>query len=500
MSVLNSTVLERAWLSGSNDFQQRIPNPSISAYADVVEHLFDPMNANLFNEFSGLLNGLTATYVDIRRFENPLAVLKRDVREWRFGFSERHLAVHYMQGHSPRWNDETLLKVERPEFEEWFYSLNYENRYEFSWSRYELAQAFAQDGYGYDDLLSATITQMLSSAAYDEMNTMLQMFAEADNRMGGIFRYNISAAPNDEETAKELLKGIRAVAGRMRFPSMLFNHLPVPVHTDGSRLVLFVLPEVMASLDVDALASVFQLNRANPEEVLYRIIMVPEFPIPDVYAILADEDAIYWRDYMTGMEPPFYNPGNRTMKYYYYASAAVGFNPAAPVVAFSTDEETNITTIEVEPSGLAFDPDTGDIEIGGTLQLKLTLDGTVTGSETGRVAVEPDAATYTVAASRTTAGVDDDPDVVEAIPLNSRTYVDAYGMLHLQKTGIQADDEITVTATSVYINPSGSTTSYSDTFTATVIDPVEQGQKSCGVAREPFIEYTDETELVTASE
>lgn len=459
MSVLNSTILQRAWLSGSNDFQQRVPNPAISSYATCVESLFDPMNGDLFNEFCGLLNGITATYVDIRRFENPMAVLKRNTPDWRFGFSERHLAVHYLKGHTPKFDDETLLKVERPEFEEWFYSLNYENRYEFSWSRYEIAQAFASDGYGYDDLLSATITQMFSSAAYDEMNTMLQTFAEADRRMGGIYRYHLSAAPSDEATAKELLKGIRAVAGRMHFPSMLYNHLPVPVHTDGSRLVLFVLPEVMASLDVDALAAVFQLDKA---EIQYRIIMVPEFPMPNVYAILADEDFIYWRDYMTGMEPPFYNPGNRTMKYYYFAAAAVGANPAAPVVAFSTDAGTTVKTITMAPSGIAFSPATGNVEAGGTIETHIVLQGTVSASDssdTAPVGVEPDAAIYSVSA------VDSNNDPVQ---LNSRTYVDKQGILHVQKT-IEAGSVITVSAKAAYINPSGSTSAYTATFAATVI-------------------------------
>ena len=462
MAVLNSTILERAWLSGSNDFQQRINNPSVSSYASCVEQLFDPMNGDLFNEFCGLLNGITSTYVDIRRFENPLAVLKRNVGEWNFGSSERHLAVHYLNGHAPRFDAEDLLKVERPEFEEWFYSLNYENRYEFSWSRYEIKQAFAADGYGYDDLLSATITQMLSSAAYDEMNTMLQTFAEADNRMGGLFRYNISAAPTSEATAKELLVGIRAVAGRMKFPSMAYNHLPVPVHTDGSRLVLFVLPEVMANLDVLALASVFQLPKADPAEIAYRIIEVPEFPIPNAYAILADEDFIYWRDYMTGMEPPFYNPGNRTFKYYYYSSAAVGPNPAAPCCVFTTDAATTIPTITMTPSGIQFTPDTGNIEVGGTLDTHLFMQGSLSASSggTGVIGLEPDAATYELSA------VDENN---AAIDLKSTTYVDNYGILHCQKTGIAAGAVITITATAAYVNPSGSTSTYTDTFTATVI-------------------------------
>lgn len=449
MSVLNSTILERCWISAGNDFQQRIPNPQISSYSSTIEKLFDPMNGDMFNEFCGLLNGITATYVDIKRFENPLAILKKP-SNWQFGSSERHLAVHYLQGHSPRFDAEDLLKVERPEFEEWFYSLNYENRYEFSWSRYEIKQAFASDGYGYDDLLSATITQMLSSAAYDEMNTMLQTFAEADNRLGGLFRYHISAAPTDEATAKELLVGIRAVAGRMKFPSTRYNSLPVPVHTDGSRLVLYVLPEVMANLDVMALASVFQLQKADPSEIAYRIIEVPEFPIPNVYAILADEDFIYWRDYMTGMEPPFYNPGNRTMKYYYFASAAVGANPAAPVCVFTTDAATTIPTVTQSVTGMTLTAEESTVKLGGSVKLTVALTGSMSPADTV-LTVQPNSAIYSLAA------VDGDSEPVE---LNSRTYVDEYGILHVQKSGLATGTVITVTAKSAYINPSGSTTEY----------------------------------------
>lgn len=456
------------------------------------------MNNDLYNEFSQLLNGLNATYVDIKRFENPLRSLKKPATSW--GNSERHVAVKFLQAHAGRFDDETLLKVERPEFVEWFYSVAEPRRYEFSWSKQQMARVFAADGYGYEDLLQATITQMLSSADLDEMNIMINMFAEADQRMGGLYRYNISAAPTDEATGKELLTGIRAVAGRMQFPTMLYNHIDVPVHENSDTLILWLTPEVRANLDVNTLASVFNLDKA---EIQYRVITIPEFPIPNVYAALTSEDFIYYRDFMTGLEPPFYNPGNRTMKYYYWANAMIGVNPAANCVLFTTEENTVTPTITMTPSGLSFVDDTVDVEIGGQVKLAVNLTGTLTEGENsyaGVIAVEPDSALFEVAATRTTEGEGDDPDVTEAVPLNSRTYVDAYGILHVQKTGLQVGDVITVTATSTWVNPSGATTAFSDTATATVIAPVAHGAKECAVATDPYIKYTDVTEDVTASE
>lgn len=498
MALLNSTILEHAWLEGSNDFQQRIPNPAITSYSSAVENLFSIQNNDLLNEFTGLLNGIIGTYVESKRFENPLRVLFKPAA--RFGNTERRIAIKYLQAHSDMANDETLLKLEMPEFVEWFYSVGKPRRYEFSWPRVELERAFAGDGYGFEDLLIGTITQAYSSDAYDEMNIMIQMFAEADQRAGGLYRENLTVAPTSEAGARELLQKIRAVAGRMKFPTMLYNHIDVPVHENGDTLVLWVTPDAMSFIDVYGLATVFQLDKAD---IKYRIIEIPEFPIPDVYAALTSEDFIYARDIQYGMEPPFYNPGTLTYKYYLHHRELIGINPAANCVLFTTDAQTTIPTVEMTPSGLAFVDDTVDVELGGKVQLAVNLTGTLTvgnDSYAGVLAVEPDSALFEVAASRTTAGTGDDPDVTEAIPLNSRTFVDAYGVLHVQKTGLQAGDVITITASSTWINPSGTTTVYSDTAEATIIAPVSAGAKHCAVSEKPFIEYTDEYEEATASE
>lgn len=442
-------------LEGSNDFQQRIPNPAIAGYANAMQELFQPYNHDLFNGFTGLLNGLMGTYIESKLFENPLRELKKPAAQW--GNTERHVAVKYLQAHTYRPTSETLLKVEKPEYVEWFYSVQAPRRYEFSWSKYELQRVFASDGYGFDDLLSATLSQMYSSDNYDEMNIMIQMFAEADKRMGGLYRYHLSAAPTSESTGKELLTGIRAVAGMMQFPSTKFNHIDVPVFENRDTLILWVDPVTRANLDVQTLSSVFQLDLAN---IQYRIVTIPEFPIPGVYAALTSEDFIYARDVWYGVEPPFYNPENMTFKYYLQHSELIGVNPVANCVLFSTDAGTNIPTVSVTPSALTFTPDSGSVAPGGELQTKLAFTGTVSNDAQGLIGVEPDAATYVLAASRSGS----------AIPLNSKTYVDAYGVLHVQKSGLQTSDVITITATATYVDPSGITTStFTDDFTATIL-------------------------------
>ena len=451
MAVLNSTIIEKCWLEGSNSFQQRVPNPSISGMAAAVDAIFDPYNNDLFNEFSGLLNGIMMTYVYSRRFENPLREIKKPART--FGNTERMVAVNYMNAHAWKMDDETLLKTEAPEYVEWFFSVDYKTRYEFSFNRVELRRCFSEDGYGFNELLSATLDAQISSDQLDEMNTMIQMFAEADHRWG-LFRYPLSSAPHDKATAQELLVGIRAMAGRLKFPSTYFNGLPVPVFESNSTLVLYVTPEVDACIDVMALAELFNVDKA---EVQFRKIIIPEFPIAGVYAALCSEDFIYFRDVEYGVYP-FFNPSKLEDKYYLHHWAMVGANPAANCILFTTDEVTNIPVVTVEPSSFAFSPDSGTVELGGKLQLHYALLGSVSNDDLGLIGVEPDSATFELAASRSG----------DAVPLNTRTYVDEYGVLHVQKSGLETGDVITITATAAYINPSGDTTEYTDDFTATI--------------------------------
>lgn len=455
MAVKNSTIIAKAWLEGTNDFQQRIPNPEVNGYAATIDALFAPYNNDLFNAFTMLLNGINQTYVESKRFTNPLrSLMKPSIR---FGNTERHVAVKYLKAHAARPDDETLLKLELPEFREFFYSVSAPRRYEFSWPRYELERAFADpDGYGYNDLLNATLDQMISSNEYDQMNIMLQMFAEGDARLGGLHRVQVSQ-PTDKDKAQDLLMKVRATAGKMKFPSTLYNNIDIPVFESPETLVFWATPNVLASIDVLALSELFHIDRA---EVKYRIIEIPEFPIPNVVAALTSEDFIYCREVGYGVEPPFYNPGTRSYKYYLFDSEMIGVNPVANCVLFTTDASTSIPTITQAVTGIAFSPDSGNIKPGGTLQLKLALAGTITNNIDDLIEVEPDAATFTIT------GVDSNSAPLE---LNSKTLVDKYGVLHLQKSGVAAGDTLTITATAAYLNPSGSTTSYSDDFTATVI-------------------------------
>lgn len=451
MAVDNNTILAKAWLEGTNDYQQRIPNPTQEGIAKTIDALFEPMNRNYLNQFMDvLINRIGATYVHDTRWDNPLAAFKRQMLN--YGSTIQEIAPKWVKAHSYMDDSETLLKMERPEVQAWYHSVNREDYYPITIQLDELRMAFT-DEYGLNNLVASIMGVPQNSDSYDEYNIMKQLMAEYENRWG-FFKVNLSAVPADEATGKEFLTKLRTITGKLQFPSTLYNSVAIediPVFAKMDELILLVTPEVQASLSVEVLASLFNMDKAD---VQVRQVVVDEFPIPNAVAMLTTRDWFVCSDtvYTT---TSFYNPETLTTKYYLHHWGVYSVSPFVPAVLFTTDEATEVPRIKQTVTGIALAAEDATIEAGGETQLTVTLQGTVD-DEGGSIVVAPDAAVYEVVA------------VEGGYELNQNTYVDRNGVLHIQKSGNIEGKQVKVTATATYINPSGKTTSYSADTTITV--------------------------------
>ena len=472
MAVTNNTILGNIALAATNDYQQRVPWPTQENISETVEYLTNPFNRDCWNEFSAnLMNMIAQTYVVDRVFRHPL----RDLRKSRvdYGNTIREVAPKWFKSHSFGDNTETLLKMARPEYASVYYSVNRKDRYDCTITDAEIRRAFDSPT-GLNDLIAATLTAVANSDMYDEMNIMLQLIAEQDARHG-IWKQNISAAPTTEATCKELLRQIRSYAGKFKFPSTLYNSLDiddVPVfEDDSSLLVVLVTPEVMAALDVEALAGVFQLDKAD---IKYRIIEVPEFPMPDVYAMLTTVDFFECHDTVFGIYPAPFNAETLSQKYYLHHQSIEAVNPFVPAVLFTTGTGSSANTVTQAVTGISMaivDEDgnaASALSAGATYYIRNTLAGTISGNTAGAdIAVRPDSVTYELVgtdvelngATRIVTG-----QYVEGISDSQDDLVD---VLHVQKSGIVSGSEIAITATATYTNPSGATSEYTDSETLT---------------------------------
>lgn len=459
MAEKNSTILEKVWLSATNDYQQRVPNPTQSRISATMRQLFSPMNGDLYNQFmSGYINLIGQQKVHDSAWENPLNLFKGS--SLMYGSTIQESAIKWIRAHSYDDAAEDLLKLERPEAEVWYHSMNRQDKYPISVVRPEIAQAF-RDEYGLNRLINAIMITPINSAQYDEYLIMLNLIAEYDQRWG-FFRENLSAAPTDEATGKEFLTKLRTYAETLKFPSTLYNaaDVGVPTFAKPNELVLIVSAATSAAVDVNTLASVFQLDKAD---IPYRKIVVPELPVKNAVALLTTDAFFVVHDIVNQTET-FYDPNTMATKYIYHIWQVVSASPFVPAILFTTDDASTIPTVTQTVTGLELAASSNEIERGGIVQLTPTLTGSLNPATYDELHVAPDSATYEVVISHP--GADNAP--ATPVATNTRTYVDRLGRLHLQSKGVSSGDQVIVTATATYINPSGATNTYTADLTLTV--------------------------------
>ena len=378
-----------------------------------------------------------------------------------WGSTVQEIAVKWIKAHGYKDDAEDLLKMHRPEAAVWFYENNRRDQYPISWTDDELRQAFVDD-FGLNRFVAQIMESPRNSDQYDEMNIMLALIRHYERHLG-FYKVHLDAVPSDETTAKTLLKALRATAGRMQFPSTQYNALNVtdiPAYASPQQMVLLIEPEYLASLDVDALSAVFQLDKAD---VPYRVIEVPSLGIEGAVALLVSTDWYQARDTLYGTTQ-FYNPQTLSNTLYLNHWGIYGVSPFTPCALFTTDAGTSIKVVTQTVTDFTLTPTTGAVKAGDLMQLTPKLTATVAPTGTA-IQVAPNAATYEVAANHA-ASKDDAPGA--AFDLNVNTFVDDQARLHVQRDGLVAGDVITVTGTATYVNPNGETTEHSATCTFTV--------------------------------
>lgn len=454
--VPNSTILANAYLEGSTDFQQRVPDPSQHSVAQVSEFLFKPMNKKYLNEFMDIfVNRIAGQVIRQRVFVNPLKRKREDIL---YGTTVQEIELDFVKAHAFRddWGHRiddltNLLKVYRPDGQVAYHSVNRYDTYPISINRTELRGAFTGE-YGLNQLAAKIMRVPFNSAEYDEYQYYKQIMAEHEARHG-FYKCQL-AKPVDDTTGKAFLRKLREFADLFTVPSRLYNakDVTVPVWVEADeipRMVLYIEADAKASLDVDTLSSVFQLDKA---EVKYRIQFIDSIPIPGAYALLTTDDFFVCADYDISNDS-FFNPQTRTETWYYTVIGMYSASPFVPAVLFTTQAGTVNATVTESVTGLTLTPATANVAQGGQLALVTALQGSLAtvpvGADThSTLQVAPDSVLYDISS--------DDIEIDDQV-----AYIDRFGILHVGDA-VPVGTEFTVTATSTYDpdNPETATGTY----------------------------------------
>lgn len=444
--VDNTTVLAAAYLEGTTDFQQRVPDPSQHSVAQVSKFLFTPMNKKYLNEFMDIfVNRIAGQLIRQRTFTNPLKQKREDIL---FGTTIQEIELDFVKAHAYRddWGSRVdditnLMKVYRPDGQVAYHSVNRYDQYPISINTMELRGAFSGE-YGLNQLATKIMNVPYNSAEYDEYGYYKQLIAE-HNYNHGFFRHEIEK-PHDEDTGKAFLRALRVYADKFTIPNKIYNALdadvPVWVNDDEiPRMVLYIEAEAKASLDVDTLSSIFNLDKA---EVKYRIQFIDSIPIPGAFALLTTDDFFVCADYDISNDS-FFNPQTRTETWYYTVVGLYSTSPFVPAVLFGDFPSSGVPLVSESQSGLTIAPATANVTRDSQIALVTTLTGSLSAAPESfaipkTISVAPDSCLYQIEAKQ--------DDALLAINA-SELYVDRFGVLHVGTT-VPVGTVITVTVTS----------------------------------------------------
>lgn len=453
--VDNTTVLAAAYLEGTTDFQQRVPDPSQHSVAQVSKFLFSPMNKKYLNEFMDIfVNRIAGQLIRQRTFTNPLKRKREDIL---FGTTIQEIELDFIKAHAYRddWGHRidditNLLKVYRPDGQVAYHSVNRYDQYPISINTMELRGAFSGE-YGLNQLATKIMNVPYNSAEYDEYGYYKQLIGEHEVNHG-FFKHQCPR-PENETTGKAFLRALRVYADKFTIPNKLYNaaDADVPVWVNEEELpsmVLYIEADAKASLDVDTLSSVFNLDKA---EVKYRIQFIDSIPIAGAFALLTTDDFFVCADYDISNES-FRNPQTRTETWYYTVIGLYSTSPFVPAVLFGDFDSTVVPTISQNADGLAITPATANVEQGGQLALVTTLQGELSAIPQAypipkTISVAPDSCTYTINARYRPVGAEID----QPLDFNpSELYIDRFGILHVGTT-IPVGATISVHAVTTYL-------------------------------------------------
>lgn len=453
----NSTILGKYYLEGTTDLAQRLPNPEQATVAAVAKAMFAPMNNKIWNDFADfLVNRIGMSYTYDKTYENDLREYEKP-KLW-FGNSVTETALKWVKAHSYDVDAEEQFKTFYPDGLQAFHSEPLERWYPVSISRDQTARAFT-DEYGLNKFIAMQMNAALNSRNYDNYNLMLGLFKTADSEYG-LYRHHLSAAPTSAETCQEMLQAMQQLAWDFTAPSSVYTLSDIPVFANPGEVTCFIRSDVMAATNVQALASAFNIDKM---QIPYRVKVVPTalWPLESTdYAALTTSDffQVYPVVYETTSQ---WDAIGRKTNYFLHDWRIVAFSPFVPCVVLSSKEGTTSATVTMKPTGFAVAADSDTVDPGGKVMLTCTLSGTITPeSAHDPIEVAPDSAVFGISA------INAEGDT--AIQLNSRTYVDRLGVLHVQKTGLSTGDKLTVTAVSTYTAPEGATTPLSATVEITI--------------------------------
>ena len=289
------------------------------------------------NEFINTLTNRIGRQIFFDKvFNNPFKMLHKGLLPYGKTVEQLFVEMAEEKGFKEHFSGSTsnegdLIGIVAPKVKADYITQNFEYKFKTSISDLQLKGAFTNQ-FGLMNLINKAVNSLLSSTQYSEFRDMKKILTNktADStggsKIGTGLVQKMYTDPNTKANSffpvgskidgKTVAKGVRTWANKLIFPSTKYNLAGVKTWTSKEDLVLFVTPELQAELDVEVLATAFNVSSAD---VNVRTILVDDLGQTaggqDVVCILADKDIIQAYD-TVNTTTTFYNADKLATNYF----------------------------------------------------------------------------------------------------------------------------------------------------------------------------------------
>lgn len=291
------------------------------------------------NEFlSALVNKIVIQLIERKLWENPLSQLLRGQMPLGSDIEEIHVnpveATDYDGGETGMAD---LLKMHRPDVASVYYRLNRREKYPCTINNQQLTAAFTS-WQNLENLIAYITDSIYNGANIDDYRYTKQIISDAI--AANQIVTNTVPIPVNEATGKTFMKAVRGMSMNFLYPSANYNSYKLIGGTGNPRTtwtkiedqILLIRGDVAASVGVDVLATLFNLDYGN---YLTKNIVLDNFNDETTLAVLADRRAFVIMEQLRRFAT-FYNPSSLSWQYFYHVWELYSLSPFHNMVAFST--------------------------------------------------------------------------------------------------------------------------------------------------------------------
>lgn len=339
----------------------------------------------LQNEFlNALVNRIGRVMLTSKMYSNPIAFFKKGVLEYGESIEEIFVNIAKVQEFNPEIAEQEVFKRVVPDVRAAFHIMNYQKFYKATVTQEQLKQAFLSWD-GVTDLIARIVDSMYTGANYDEFLVMKYLLARhiLDGRV-----YPVTVPTVTAENAKAIITTVKGVSNKLTFMNSDYNPAAVRTFTDKSDQYMIVNSVFDATMDVNVLASAFNMDKA---EFLGHRVLIDGFGDLDVDrlgeifagdptyneptqqelaalnaipAVIVDKDWFMVFDMLTQFTEQ-YNGQGLYWNYFYHVWKTFSVSPFANSVLF-VPGTPSVTSVTVSPT-------TASVPKGGSVSLSAVV-------------------------------------------------------------------------------------------------------------------------------